>query len=319
MSLETETILDRRRVKRQLSFWRVLAIIAVTLGVGTFFFSEEVGLVDRNQIARVSIEGMITEDREFLRLLKQIGEAKKVAGVIVYVNSPGGTTTGGEAVYEALRGLSEKKPVAAQFGTVAASAAYIAGLGTDHIVARGNSITGSVGVIMQWPEVSGLLDKLGVKMNEVKSGPLKANPSPFQPIDEKGLAITELMIADSHQWFLGLVSSRRNVETAAVPGLEQGRVYSGREALQHKLVDESGGEAEAVRWLEGRGVEKGLKVVDWKQGRSVDWPLSGALGALVRHLTGQLGSDLANLMSRQPGLGMFTLDGLLSVWQPSEN
>jgi len=319
MSLETETILDRRRVKRQLSFWRVLAIIAVALAAGTFFLSEEAGLIDRRQIARVSIEGMITEDREFLRLLKQIGEAENVAGVIVHVNSPGGTTTGGEAIYEALRVLSGKKPVAAQFGTVAASAAYIAGLGTDHIVARGNSITGSVGVIMQWPEVSGLLDKLGVKMNEVKSGPLKANPSPFQPIDEKGLAITEQMIAESHQWFLGLVSSRRQVETAAVPGLEQGRVYSGREALQHKLVDEIGGEAEAVRWLEGRGVEKGLRVVDWKQGRSVDWPLSGALSGIVRHLTGQVGSELISLLSRQPTLRMFALDGLLSVWQPSEN
>lgn len=319
MSLETETILDRRRVKRQLSFWRVLAIIAVTLAIGAYFLSGEAGLIDRRQVARVSIEGMITEDRDFLRLLNQVGEAQNVAGVIVYVNSPGGTTTGGEAIYEALRRLSEKKPVAAQFGTVAASAAYIAGLGTDHIVARGNSITGSVGVIMQWPEVSGLLDKLGVKMNEVKSGPLKANPSPFQPIDEAGRTLAEKMIAESHQWFLDLVSTRRQVDTGTVPGLEQGRVYSGREALQHKLVDEIGGESEVIRWLEGRGVEKGLKVVDWKPGRNVDWPLGGTLSGLVRHLTGQLGSDLASLLSRQPALGMFTLDGLLSVWQPSEN
>lgn len=319
MSLDTETVLDRRRVKRQLSFWRVLAVIALTLAVGAVFLSGEGGLIDRRQIARVSVEGMITESRDFLRLLERIGEAEHVDGVIVYVNSPGGTTTGGEAIYGALRRLSEKKPVVAQFGTVAASAAYIAGLGTDHIVARGNSVTGSVGVIMQWPEVSGLLDKLGVKMNEVKSGPLKANPSPFQPMDESGRALAEMMIAESHRWFLGLVSSRRQIDTGAVPGLEQGRVFSGREALQHRLIDEIGGEPEAVRWLQGRGVQKDLKIVDWTQSRRVDWPFGGAVSGLVLHLTARLGSGLATLVSGNGALGSFGLDGLLSVWQPPKN
>src|SRR5690606_40530649 len=240
MSLETESILERRRVRRQLSFWRILAVIALTFAVGAFFLVCDTSIVDRRQIARISIEGMISEDRIFLKLLDRLGEAKNVAGVIVYINSPGGTTTGGEAVYEALRRLAEKKPVVAQFGTVAASAAYIAGLGTDYIVARGNTITGSIGVIMQWPEISGLLDKIGVKVNEVKSGPLKANPSPFQPMDETGRALAESMIAESHQWFLDLVRTRRQVATNSIPGLEQGRVFSGREALQHKLIDEIG-------------------------------------------------------------------------------
>lgn len=319
MSLETETILDRRRVRRQLSFWRVLAVVALTLAAGAFFMSGDGGVLDRRQIARVSLSGMITESRELLRLLDRIGEANHVAGVILYVNSPGGTTTGGEAIYEALRRLSEKKPVVAQFGTVAASAAYIAGLGTDHIVARGNSITGSVGVIMQWPEVSGLLDKIGVKMNEIKSGPLKANPSPFQPMDESGRALAENMIAESHQWFLNLVSARRRVTTSAIPGLEQGRVFSGREALQFSLIDEIGGEPEAIRWLEGRGVERGLNVVEWEESTRVGWPLRGAFAELVRFIGGQAGAELMALLSRERTFGTFGLDGLLSVWQPSEN
>ncbi len=319
MSLDTETILDRRRVKRQLSFWRVLAVIALTLAAGAFFLSGEDGLIDRKQIARVSLEGMITESREFLNLLDRLAEADHVDGVIVYVNSPGGTTTGGEAIYESLRRLAEKKPVVAQFGTVAASAAYIAGLGTDHIVARGNSITGSVGVIMQWPEVSGLLDKIGVRVNEVKSGPLKANPSPFQPLDETGRALAEQMIAESHRWFLNLVSTRRQVGTSTIPGLEQGRVFSGREALQYNLIDEIGGEPEAIRWLEGRGVAKDLKVVDWSERSGVDWPLGGALAGAVQSLTGGIVTELAALLTRERTFGTFGLDGLLSVWQPSEN
>lgn len=319
MSLDTEILLDRRRLRRHLSFWRVAAIIALALAIGAFVFSGGGGLAERRQIARVSIEGMITESRDQLQLLERIGNAGHVSGVIVFVNSPGGTTTGGEAMFEGLRKLSARKPVVAQFGTVAASAAYIVGLGTDHIVARGNSVTGSVGVIMQWPEVSGLLDKLGVKMNEVKSGPLKANPSPFQPMDEAGRALAQSMIEESLRWFLGLVGSRRRIATGDVPGLEQGRIFSGREALQHGLVDEIGGETEAVRWLEGRGVRKGLRVVDWKPERGIGWPFSGGLDGLLRLASVRLGEELRAVVATGGGFGSFRLDGLFSVWQPSEN
>lgn len=322
MSLETETVLDRRRLKRSLSFWRIAAVIAALLAVGGYFFAGDDGLniAERRQIARVSIEGMITEDRAQLALLKKIEDASHVAGVILFVNSPGGTTTGGEALYEALRKLAEKKPVVAQFGTVAASAAYIAGLGTDHIVARGNSITGSVGVIMQWPEVSELLDKIGVKMNELKSGPLKANPSPFKPIDEAGKQLAEQMISDSQRWFLGLVTARRKINTPEVPGLEQGRIFSGREAVTYKLVDEIGGESEAVRWLEDtRKLPKNLRIVDWKPQRSSDWSWTGALAQLAAGLVGHMRAEMAGVVARDGGLGALALDGLVSVWHPSKN
>ena len=321
MSLEIEAALDRRRLKRTTSFWRVAAIVAVALAIGAFAFAGTGGsLSTQKQIARVTIEGMITEDRAQLRMLKRVAEAKHVAGVILVVNSPGGTTTGGEALFEALRRISASKPVVAQFGTVAASAAYIAGLGTDHIVARGNTITGSVGVIMQWPEVSELMNKLGIKMNEIKSGPLKASPSPFQPLDEAGRAVTEQMIKESQAWFLGLVSSRRGVRTADIPGLEAGRIFSGREAVQYKLVDELGGESEAVRWLEQeRKVDKGLRIVDWRARRDTDWSLIGAASQL-------LGGGIATAVREtlfgvldEAGLGAFRLDGLVSVWHPSKH
>ena len=220
----------------------------------------------------MTIEGLITENRDQLKMLKRLTDAKNVEGVIVYINSAGGTTTGGEALYEALRKLSAKKPVVSQFGTVAASAAYITGLGTDHIVSRGNTITGSVGVIFQWAEVAQLLDKLGVKVNEIKTGPLKANPSMFAPIDDPGRREAEAMVQDGFRWFLSLVTSRRGIATAEVPGLEQGRVFSGREALGYKLVDEIGGETEAVRWLEEtRGVKRDLRIVDWKPRSDYEW------------------------------------------------
>ncbi len=213
MTLETETVIDRRRMRRHITFWRAAAIVGLALAfAGIAFRSDKMAsIAGIHEIARITIEGTITESRDQLKMLKKIADSDHVDGVLVFVNSPGGTTTGGEALYEALRNIAKKKPVVAQFGTLAASAGYIVGLGTDHIVARGNTITGSVGVIMQWPEVTGLLDKLGVKMNEIKSGSLKAAPNPFQPMDEAARKVTQSMIDEGFKWFISLVEERRNI------------------------------------------------------------------------------------------------------------
>jgi protease-4 len=320
MTLETEAVLDRRRLRSRLSLWRTFAVIAGLLAIGLLLFSsaDRAGLLDSRQIARVTIEGMITEDRDLLRMLQKIGESKHVSGVIVAVNSPGGTTAGGEALFEALRDIAKTKPVVAQFGTVATSAAYIAGLATDQIVARGNTITGSVGVIFQWPEFSGLLEKLGIKVNEIKSGPLKANPSPFLPLDDAGRSAAEEMVAESQRWFLALVRTRRGIDTKSVAGLEQGRVFSGRDALNHKLIDQIGGEAEVVKYLEDkRSVPKGLKIVDWKVSRDTSWSFARFGTLALARLTGIQALEEIAHMSNDRFAGL-RLDGLLSIWHGAE-
>ncbi len=322
MTLETEALLDRRRLRRSLSLWRgfavlagVLALAVAALALGT----QDGGIADRRQIARVAIEGVITENRDQLRLLNKLASTKHVEAVILAINSPGGTTAGGEALFEAIRALAAKKPVVAQFGTVATSAAYICGLGADRIFARGNTITGSIGVIFQWAEVTELLGKLGVKMNEIKSGPLKANPSPFRPLDEAGKETAEKMVRESMEWFRSLVATRRQINTADVPGLEQGRVYSGREALAYKLIDQVGGEKEAQAWLEQeRKVQKGLRVVDWKPKREDSWGVLGFIGRAAAALFG-LDGDAWRALQDDPRLSAVMLDGLVSVWQPAKN
>ncbi len=322
MSQDTETVLERRRLRRKLGLWRAAAIAGLALLIGSLAFGSErfSDLVAPHQIARVTVEGTIMDDRDQLALLKKLKDLSHVEAVLVFVNSPGGTTAGGEALFSALRDVATAKPVVAQFGTVAASAGYIVGLGTDHIVARGNTITGSIGVIAQWPELVQLLDKLGIKVNEVKSGVLKASPSPFMPLDEGGRKVMEDTIADGFRWFVSLVEQRRGIAARDVPGLLDGRIFSGREALERKLVDEIGGEAEAVRWLEDkRGVTKDLKVVDWQPTRAGSWGLSGAVSALLVGLIGKTGAALEGLVSRDATIGALGLDGLLSVWQPSEN
>lgn len=322
MSLETEAILDRRRLRRKLGLWRSLTIIALVaaLAVIASLASGDASLIGQQQIARVDITGIITEDRKQIEMLRKIAKADHVKGVILAINSPGGTTTGAEALFEEIRALSKKKPVVAQFGTVAASAAYITGLACDHIVARSNTITGSVGVIMQWPEVSGLLDKIGIKMNEIKSGSLKAAPSPFQPASPEARRVAEEMIANGKRWFIGLVEERRKIKVSDIPGLSEGRVYLGSTALKYKLVDAIGGEKTAVAWLaENRNISANTRIVDWKPENTVDWQMAPSLSSLLS----QVIVETATTLSRSTLLGdhvdSLGLNGLVSIWKTVEN
>ncbi len=322
MTTDTETVLDRRRLRRRVSFWRIAAILAGVLALAALLMSSDTmkGMIGRDYIARVSITGTISEDKKQLELLDKIAEDKKAVALIVFVNSPGGTSTGGEALYQALRKVAAKKPVIGQFGTVAASAGYIVGLATDHIVARGNSITGSIGVIAQWPEFAGILDKVGLKVNEIRSGELKALPSMFQPLEEKGRAATQDMVDDSFKWFLDLVKTRRGVDTATVPGLEKGRIFTGRQALTHKLVDEIGGGDEVRKWLEEKHkIKKDLKVVDKKPEKESRLTSLGLTDSSLREIAAELVTGAADGLSGGQASRSLRLDGLLSVWQPSEN
>jgi protease IV len=319
MTAEIDTVLDRRRMRRRLGIWRALAVAAGVIAVFAIATGgDQLSTFGPKQIARISIEGTITEDRDQLTLLKKIADADNAAALLVFVNSPGGTTTGGEALFAALRDVAKKKPVVAQFGTVAASAGYIVGLGADHIVSRANSITGSVGVLIQWPEVSQALDKLGVKFNEIKSGNLKAVPSPFEPLNEEGQKVTQSMIDEGFRWFLGLVEQRRGIKPDQIPGLIQGRVFTGREAVELKLVDAIGGEDEAVEWLRTeRHVDRSLKVVDWKPQAPASFGLFSSLGKAAASLFEH--TPLGQMLAREHSLSSLGLDGLISLWHPSEN
>ncbi len=320
MSNDTDLILDRRRLRRKLGIWRVGAIIAILLALAALVArGNDSAFGGSSQIARLSFEGTITEDRKMLKLIKEIGEEDHVKGVLLFVNSPGGTTTGGEGIYEAVRKIAKKKPVVAQFSTLATSAGYIVGLSADHIVARGNTITGSVGVLMQYPQLTELFKKVGVEMKTIRSGNLKALPNPFEPDDPEARAVTQEMVDEGFQWFLSLVKKRRSISAGAVPGLKDGRIFSGRIALSHKLVDEIGGETEAVNWLkEKRGVEKNVKVVDRTPVEKDFFGFgvgASIFGAFWDGLTSRLLGPYASVLSAKN----LPLDGLVSVWQPPEN
>jgi protease-4 len=314
MSLEADSILARRRLRRSLGLWRTAAVVAVVAALVAVIVAYQGDGVGKrsNHIARVTVSGLITGDEKTLKLLRDIEKANQVKAVIVRIDSPGGTTAGAEAIYLALRKLSAKKPIAAVMDTVAASGGYITALAADRIVARGNTITGSIGVIFQWAEVKQLLTTLGIKMDEIKSGELKAEPNLFNPPSEKVRAVTNELVQDSFRWFKGLVAERRQLAADRVDAVSDGRIFTGRQALAEKLVDELGGEEQAIKWLEEKkGVAKGLEVRDWEPESKLD-PSDFGLNALGAALSA-LGFGKAFAPER------LKLDGLLSVWHPAAN
>jgi protease-4 len=320
MVLDAESVIDRRRLKRRLTAWRIAAVLFGLLFLGVLVAGDQSSGGSATflpHVARVTVSGVITDDRQMQELLDKVAKSDQVKAVILDINSPGGTTTGGEAMYDAIRRLSEKKPVVAVCGTIATSAAYIVALATDRIFVYGNTITGSVGVLFQWAEVTDLLHTLGVKVETVKSGPLKAVPSPFEPADEKTRELAAEMVQDSKLWFFGLVEKRRNVAVDSVPGLTDGRIYSGRQAIELKLADQIGDEKVAMSWLsKERNVPSGLKIVDWKPVAES----SGLFGWLFQSFAGAIGVSAERIASFAGQISdTLMLDGLVSVWHPASN
>ncbi len=306
MSLEVDAILDRRRLRRNVSLWRIVAIIAVVSALALFAASQTGSqLAIGNYVAELEVTGIIIDDEERDQAIRDLVKNDNAKALMVTIESPGGTTSGSEGLYLALREVAQHKPVVAVMGAVAASGGYITAIGADHIIARGNTITGSIGVLFQNTEFSKLLKTIGVDVELVTSGPLKAKPSPFEPLDEQGRAALNALIKDSYGWFLDLVIERRNLTPERARILSDGRVYTGRMALEAKLIDQIGGKAEAREWLE---TQKSI---------SADLPLEtleyGDRGPFMDRVTGSM---VSSLMGKSLNLKRLTLDGLVSVWQP---
>ncbi len=298
MTPDSDILIDRRRLARRLALWRIVAIVALAsvavVAVGRFDT-----ITGRDHLARVMIDGLIVDDPDIVAALAEVAEDSRAKALIVRIDSPGGTFVGGETLYRALREVAEGKPVVAVLGTVATSAAYMAAVATDRIFARQGTITGSIGVMMQTADMTGLLDKLGISAEAIKSGPLKAAPSPLEPLTDDVRTITQAIVDDMHALFTDMVAERRGLDAARARRLADGRVYSGRQALEHDLIDAIGGEAEARAWLVAeRGLPEGLPVNDVDtEPESEEWFPS--VGSLTRNM----------LLSER-----LTLDGLISVW-----
>jgi len=306
VSNSADYLLDRRRLSRQVTIWRAvafgvaaLAIVAIGLRVSGYG-----GGPLGEHVAKLKISGLITGDETTLKALRDI-DASSARAVILDIDSPGGTTEGSEILYDAIRRVAEKKPIVAVVGSVGASGAYITALAADRIFVHQNSLVGSIGVLAQYPNVSGLLDKLGVKYETIKSSPLKAVPNGLEPTSDAARAAIAAVIDDSFAWFKGLVRERRAMSDDELARVDDGRVFTGRQSLPLKLADALGGEREALDWLSAsKGLPKNLPVRDYSPGATfAGFTVKSLASATMQSFWG---ASLA---------GGSSVDGLVSIWQ----
>jgi protease-4 len=252
MSLDADAIVDRRRMRRKLTFWRTAALLIAVLavaGLGLLFTPDSwLRIPDGDYIARIKIQGLIRDNQERVEALERLGKSHAKA-VIVHIDSPGGTTAGSQQLYDALHALQAKKPMVVVVDGLAASGAYIAALSCDHIIAQDTSLVGSIGVLFQFPNFTDALKTLGIKMESIKSSPLKAAPNGFEPTSPEARAAIQAIILDSFAWFKDLVKARRHMDDAQLAAVDDGRVFTGRQGVGLKLVDGLGNEKTALAWL----------------------------------------------------------------------
>ena len=307
-----DDMIDRRALRRKLSFWRIiaLAVAGLAIMVVTALGINKFGTGSTAQIARIPIDGTILNDRELVQRIKDASEDNAVKAIIIAIDSPGGTTVGGEVLHEAVIKAKANKPVVAEVATMAASAGYMIAAATDHIVARESSIIGSIGVLVQMPNISGLMEKIGVSVDEVKSSPLKAEPSMLNPTTPDELAMIDRLIRDSYNWFVDLVVKDRKMPRADVLALADGSIFTGRQAKANKLIDALGGEDEVRAYLKTRDIADDLEIVDWDAPAQEPFGIFGSMAA-------SLGIAPATLeyFMRATGSDTLLLDGLVSVWQ----
>ena len=320
MSLDADAIVDRRRIRRKLTFWRVSALLITVLALvaaGAVLVPGSRLMPRGDSIARIKVQGLIRGNQNRVEALERLSNSRARA-VVVHIDSPGGTTAGSEQLYNSLLQLRAKKPMVVVVDGLAASGAYIAALSAEHIVAQDTSLVGSIGVLFQYPNFTEVLKTIGIKVEEIKSSPLKAAPNGFEPTSPEARAAIEAVVLDSYAWFKGLVKERRQLDDAQLARVADGRVFTGRQAVPLKLIDGLGNEKTALAWLEK---EKKVPATTPVRDYSLEprfselsflhvaaWTFQAVGLSAVAHRIEEWGAVQA--------VERLNLDGLLALWHP---
>ncbi|WP_426955098.1 signal peptide peptidase SppA [Muricoccus radiodurans] len=315
--LEADLLVDRRRLKRSRGFWRLVAVLVILGGIAAATGSAEVNVgwsgLSGPHVVRLTVSGTITDDRRLVEAIDRATRDDSVRGLVLVVDSPGGTVAGGESLHAALSRFRQSKPVVAVFGGTAASAGYMIAMPAERVFARESSVTGSIGVLLQSFDVQEGLARLGVRAEAITSGPLKDQPSPFRPLTPEGRAALQSVVSDLHAQFVRMVAEGRHMPEDRVRALADGRILTGRQALAAGLVDAIGGEPEARAYLaETRGIAADLPIRDLRARNLRDRALGGFGEAIGAGFGRALGGALKALISE--GL---SVDGGWALWQPS--
>jgi len=256
----------------------ILFIAVLVLFVSVFFYTYLTGgetgvltLVGGDGVGVVVVEGAINESRGTIQSLKRFGDSERIKGVVVRINSPGGGVVPTQEIYEEIGKLKKKKPVFASLGGMATSGGYYIAIACHQLVANPDTLTCSIGVIIQLANVEGLMQKLGLEGYNVKSGPYKDIGSSLRPLSPEGRAILQSVVDSVHGQFVRAVASGRSMEVSKVRELADGRIYSGEQAKELGLVDSLGNMDDAIDLVSKRAGIEGVPQVIYSRSREKNW------------------------------------------------
>jgi len=297
--------------RRRIFLWRIFSFVLAISLLYIFFNNPKINMSSKPHIANYAISGLLVDADQILEDLEYLEFEDNVKAIIISVDSPGGTTVSAEEIFLKIRSISSNKPIVVVMKNIATSGAYLFSIGADRIFARENTITGSVGVLLQWARIDQGLEKIGIEMKEVKSGKLKAEPDLFGESDEEAMALTQKIVDETYSWFLNLVKERRKVEEYAISQISDGRIFTGRQALDLNLIDEIGGYKEAKFWLvENREINTDLEILIYNQNKSTNF-----IELSVAKIMDYFKISTSYRDSFNNNLSLINIDGLLSIWQ----
>ncbi len=301
---------ETKGYRRRLFFWRAISFITVAIIVYLSFENKEKSS-SNDYIANYNISGLLISADEIIEDLEELKSNNEVNSIIISVDSPGGTTVSAEEIYLKLKEVSLVKPTAIVMRNIATSGAYLLSLGGDVIFSRENTITGSIGVLLQWARVDEALLKLGIEVNEVKSGKLKAEPDFFGEIDEEAQQVTKEIIDETFEWFIRIVKVERNLNPSEIYTISDGRIFTGRQAIELNLVDEIGDKNDAKIWLvENKEIDSNSPIIDYGKSKKPSF-IELSLANIMDYFnistpyTGRIRSNLS----------LVNNGGLQSVWE----
>ena len=215
-------------------------------------------------LAKIYLEGMITSESNLVEKIDQLKQKQNLKGILLTINSPGGTFVSSKEIYDTLKFFDEKIPVAIYMKEVATSGAYLVSLGADQIFANTGTITGSVGVILQTADISLLLNKIGVSPLVIKSGDLKAIPNPLEKTNDEQIKYIKNVVLLMQEEFSKIVKLERELTWDNLEKISDGRIFTGNQAKEINLIDEIGAENDAIDWIKKKaGLDDNIKIIDY--------------------------------------------------------
>ena len=282
-----------KKIRYKKTILSVLGIFILALLLSDDGFNEP-------HIAKITIEDIIIQDTYRYKKLDELSKDENTKAVIALINSPGGTVVGGETLYKSIKNIAQQKPVVTVMGEVATSAAYMASLGSNYIFAQEGTVTGSIGVLVLTSEVTELAKKIGISTEIIKSGDLKASPSPLEKMTPKVRQETEKIVKDMSKNFINLVKLERELDNNVIEIISDGRIFTGKSAVSLGLVDAIGNIKEAKNYLNTQYDFKELPLLDVE---------------IIKEET--FAEQFFSYFSKSLNANkFFNLKGLISIWLP---